>query len=110
MTSKMVEEVGCRVMTAVDGADALNLLRSEAQKPDLILSDVEMPIMDGWEFLGSIKADPTISHIPIVMVTSLNSAEYKQKARSLGAADYLVKPFTLAAFDRVCSNMEKVKV
>lgn len=107
MTAKIAEEAGLNAITAVDGAEALELLLSGAFEPDLILSDVEMPNMDGWEFLEYVKADTNLGHIPVVMVTSLNSDEYRQKASSLGAADYLVKPFGVKELDRVCENLLK---
>ena len=108
MTAKIVEDAGCRAITAVDGADALELLLSGAWKPDLILSDVEMPTMDGWAFLEYVKTDDNFGHIPVVMVTSLDSREFRQKALGLGASDYLVKPFKLAELDRVLESLGKL--
>ena len=110
MTAKIVEDAGCRAITAVDGADALELLLSNAWEPDLILSDVEMPNMDGWEFLEYIKTDTNFGHIPVVLVTSLDSSECRQKGLDLGAAAYLVKPFRLAELDRVLENIGKLTV
>ena len=102
MTAKVLEDAAFRVITAVNGSDALELLLSGAFEPDLILSDVEMPTMDGWAFLEYVKTDDNFGHIPVVMVTSLDSEDYRQKAIDLGAADYLVKPFRGADLERVC--------
>lgn len=110
MTAKIVEDAGCRAITAVDGADALELLLSNAWEPDLILSDVEMPNMDGWDFLEYIKTDTNFGHIPVVLVTSLDSDECRQKGLDLGAAAYLVKPFRLVELDRVLENIGKLTV
>ena len=108
MTAKIVKEAGFRSISADNGADALELLLSGDWKPDLILSDVEMPVMDGWDFLEYVKTDAHLSNIPVVMVTSLDTDEYRQKALSLGASDYLVKPFTVPKLDKVCETLAKV--
>lgn len=106
MTAKMVEGAGCRVITAVNGAEALELLHSAGQQsPDLILSDVEMPAMDGFKFLEQVKRDEHLSAIPVVMVTSLKEPEHKDMAFGLGATDYLVKPFSVAEFGRVSGKI-----
>ena len=93
-TTKLVEAEGFRVITAGNGAEALELLLSGDWIPDLILSDVEMPQIDGWEFLEYIKTDANLGHIPVVMVTSLNTDAYRQRAIDLGAADYITKPLS----------------
>jgi CheY-like chemotaxis protein/HPt (histidine-containing phosphotransfer) domain-containing protein len=93
-TAKFAAAAGCRAITAIDGAEALEILLSGTHEPDLILSDVEMPNMNGWELLEYIKTDDNLGHIPVVMITSLDDAEYRQKAKDLGAAGYIVKPAT----------------
>ena len=105
MTAKIVEDAGLRAITAASGADALELLLNGEWEPDLILSDVEMPVMDGWEFLEYVKTDDNFGHIPVVMVTSLDAPQFKQKAFGLGASDYLVKPFSSAELERVCGAL-----
>ncbi|MFZ1701714.1 MAG: response regulator [Pyrinomonadaceae bacterium] len=91
---KIVEGAGLRSITANNGADALELLLSGEFEPDMILSDVEMPQIDGWELLEYVKTDDNFGHIPVVMATSLDSDEDRQRATELGASDYIVKPFT----------------
>lgn len=108
MTAKIIEDAEFRTITAEHGAEALELLLSGAWEPDLILSDVEMPVMDGWEFLEYVKTDDNFGHIPVVMITSLDSEEHKLKAFGLGASDYVVKPFGSADLDRVFANIGKV--
>jgi len=105
MTAKIVEDAGLRAITAASGADALELLLNGEWEPDLILSDVEMPVMDGWAFLEYVKTDDNFGHIPVVMVTSLDAPQFKQKAFGLGASDYLVKPFSSAELERVCGSL-----
>jgi len=92
ITTQVVEASGFRAMTANNGSDALQLLRSGECTPDLILSDVEMPEMNGWEFLKDLKADGSLSDIPVAMVTSLNSNDHRDRAYMLGAFDFIVKP------------------
>lgn len=103
-TAKFAAAAGCRAITANDGAEALEILLSGAHEPDLILSDVEMPNMNGWELLEYIKTDDDLGHIPVVMITSLDDAEYRRKAAKLGAAEYIVKPATT---DKIAGCIER---
>lgn len=91
-TCKIVESCGHRVITAQNGAEALELLLSGVWHPDIILSDVEMPVMDGWAFLEYVKTDDHFGTIPVVMITSLDDREHRDRAAALGAADYHIKP------------------
>lgn len=91
-TCKIVEECGHRVITAQNGAEALELLLSGVWHPDLILSDVEMPVMDGWSLLEYIKTDEHFGSIPVVMITSLDDQHHRDRATALGASDYHIKP------------------
>ena len=89
---KLVESAGCQAITANDGAEALVLLLSGKWEPDLIMSDVEMPNMDGWELLEYVKTDDNFGHIPVMMITSLDAEEHIMRAAELGASDYRIKP------------------
>jgi len=91
---KLVEATGCRAITANDGAEALELLLSGAWHPDVIISDVEMPNMNGWELLEYVKTDENFGPIPVVMLTSLDAHEHQQRAAELGASEYAIKPLT----------------
>jgi len=79
------------VLTARDGIDALALL--ETEMPHVILLDIEMPRMDGFEFTKNIKADERTAQIPIVMITSRTAEKHRNLAKELGVDLYLGKPF-----------------
>ncbi|MEQ1789754.1 MAG: PleD family two-component system response regulator [Rickettsiales bacterium] len=90
------------VLTAVDGFDALE--KAKKYKPDIILLDVMMPGMDGFEACQKLKADPDLSHIPVVMVTALSEKSDRLKGLESGADDFITKPINdTALFARVKS-------
>lgn len=80
---------GFDVRTACDGAEALTALKSEHF--DLVVSDIQMPNMDGFDLTAAIRADPELKHLPVVLVTSLESPEDKARGLEVGASAYLVK-------------------
>ncbi|EIJ43034.1 response regulator containing a CheY-like receiver domain and a GGDEF domain [Beggiatoa alba B18LD] len=88
--SAYLEATGLDVMTALSGNEALSLITRV--KPDLILLDVMMPNMDGYETCRQLKSNLETSDIPVIFVTALMDMESKIKCFSLGAVDYLVKP------------------
>jgi len=79
------------VMTAKDGLDALNKLQE--QKPDLMLLDIEMPRMDGFELATNMKASDKFKDIPIIMITSRTGQKHKDRAKEIGVERYLGKPY-----------------
>src|SRR4029450_11741921 len=89
--TKLRSREGFEVLTARDGVDALELLETET--PDVILLDIEMPRMDGFEFTKNIKANERTSGIPIVMITSRTAEKHRNLAKDLGVDLYLGKPF-----------------
>lgn len=89
LLKNVLESYGYAVATASDGANAMAMLQTEAF--DLVSSDVEMPNMDGFELTARIRADARLSRIPVVLVTSLESASDKQKGIEAGADAYIVK-------------------
>ncbi|HBT35944.1 MAG TPA: PleD family two-component system response regulator, partial [Hyphomonas sp.] len=78
------------VMLAENGIEALNMV--ERSEPDIILLDVMMPGMDGYEVCRRLKENPATAHIPVVMVTALNDAEDRVRGLDVGAEDFLTKP------------------
>jgi chemosensory pili system protein ChpA (sensor histidine kinase/response regulator) len=87
----ILEQKGYEVITAPNGLEALNIL--EEKHVDLILTDLEMPVMHGYELLRELKRRGLLEFIPVVVLTSRSSEKHREKAASLGAKDYLVKPF-----------------
>lgn len=83
-------EVG-RCLEAADGLEALRLARRE--KVEVILSDINMPVMDGEEFVRQLNADPELRHIPVVVVSTDRTETRVQKMLALGARGYVTKPF-----------------
>ncbi len=91
ITSRLLQREGFAVTTAKDGVDALQLLGE--QVPDVILLDIEMPRMDGFEFAKTIKGDPKFVNIPIIMITSRTAEKHRNRAAELGVDLYLGKPY-----------------
>ncbi|MBT9486923.1 MAG: chemotaxis response regulator CheY [Rubrivivax sp.] len=94
----LLKEMGCNnADEAEDGAIALNMLK--AQKFDFVVSDINMPNMNGFDLLKGIKADDNLKHIPVLMVTAEARKEDIVLAAQSGAAGYIVKPFTKATLE-----------
>ncbi len=88
-----LEAEGYEVMSAFDGQAGLDMVREE--RPDLILLDVMMPIMDGYQVCRFLKFDEELKNIPVIMLTARVQEKDKDIGRSVGADDYLTKPFDL---------------
>ncbi len=82
---------GLNVQIAFNGKEALE--KAGSILPSLILMDIMMPEMDGFEVLEELKKDPATSHIPVIMLTARKSREDMQRAKDLGAVEYITKPF-----------------
>ena len=91
VTQRLLERNGMRVLTAKDGVDAVSLLQEHL--PDIILLDIEMPRMDGYEVAAHVRNDPRLKDVPIVMITSRVSEKHRARAIELGVDDYLGKPY-----------------
>jgi chemosensory pili system protein ChpA (sensor histidine kinase/response regulator) len=91
ITSRHLQKQGMDVMVAKDGLDAVEQLRQ--QIPDVMLVDIEMPRMDGYELTTNVRSDPTLRHIPIIMITSRAGAKHKDRAMQLGVDLYMSKPY-----------------
>ncbi|HEY1070749.1 MAG TPA: Hpt domain-containing protein [Thermomonas sp.] len=91
VTGRVLERNGLEVATAKDGLDALE--RMADLVPDLMLLDIEMPRMDGYELATAMKADPRLRDVPIVMITSRTGDKHRQRAFEIGVERYLGKPY-----------------
>ncbi len=92
VTGRVLERHDYEVNTAKDGVDALEKLH-EQRVPDLMLLDIEMPRMDGYELAEHMKADPRLRDVPIIMITSRTGEKHRQRAFDLGVDRYLGKPY-----------------
>jgi chemosensory pili system protein ChpA (sensor histidine kinase/response regulator) len=93
VTSRTLQKKGIDVLTAKDGIDGLEQLRSGGQRPDVMLVDIEMPRMDGYEFTTQVRADPDLNLIPIIMITSRAGEKHRSRAFELGVNEYMSKPY-----------------
>jgi chemosensory pili system protein ChpA (sensor histidine kinase/response regulator) len=91
VTQRLLERNGMRVLTAKDGVDAMALLQEHV--PDVILLDIEMPRMDGYEVAAHVRNDPRLVDVPIIMITSRVGEKHRARAIELGVDDYLGKPY-----------------
>jgi len=91
--SNLMKNTGWNSILCKDGFEALENLHSIAELPDVILLDVEMPRMDGYELLVALKAQARLRAIPVIMITSRTGEKHRRKALELGASDYLTKPY-----------------
>jgi chemosensory pili system protein ChpA (sensor histidine kinase/response regulator) len=91
VTERVLQRSGMRVVTARDGLDAISVLQDH--KPDIILLDIEMPRMDGYEFASHVRNDDRFSEVPIIMITSRGGDKHRARAIELGVNDYLGKPY-----------------
>ena len=93
VVSNLIKSVGWQPMTAKDGLEALEIIQRSAQPPDLILVDIEMPRMDGYELMTTLKGHEAYRNIPLVILTSRAGEKHRRKALELGASEYIVKPY-----------------
>jgi chemosensory pili system protein ChpA (sensor histidine kinase/response regulator) len=91
VTQRLLERNGMRVITAKDGVEAVALLQEHV--PDVILLDIEMPRMDGYEVASHVRADARLADVPIIMITSRAGDKHRARAIELGVDDYLGKPY-----------------
>ncbi len=103
VVSRLIEDQGWRAQTAKDGIDALEKLREI--HPDLIILDIEMPRMNGYEFINALKTQPRYGDIPIVMLTSRTAAKHRDKAAALGVKGFIVKPYNDDEFINVINAL-----
>jgi two-component system cell cycle response regulator DivK len=93
MLSRRLERKGYQILIAVDGQMGVDVAR--AKKPDLVLMDMSLPVVDGWEATRRMKADVALKHIPVIALTAHAMANDRAKALEAGCNDYDTKPIEL---------------
>jgi chemosensory pili system protein ChpA (sensor histidine kinase/response regulator) len=110
VTQRFLQREGFRVELANDGLQALDKLRHE--RPAVVLSDIEMPRMDGFDLLRNIRGDAALKDLPVIMITSRIAEKHREHAAELGANHYLGKPYSedaLLALVRGYAKAEREK-
>ena len=102
VTQRLLKREGYRVVMAADGLQALERLQDE--KPAVVLSDIEMPRMDGFDLARNIRADASLRDLPIIMITSRIAEKHREHARELGVDHYLGKPYSEDELLRLVRN------
>jgi class 3 adenylate cyclase len=109
LLSRMLQQDGHRVRVAEDGREAVDMMLE--YHPDLVLLDIMMPNMDGYEVLGYVKSHDMLRHIPIVVISAIDDLTSVVKCIELGAEDYLFKPFNPVLLKaRIDASMEKKRL
>ncbi len=108
VTSRILEHHGLEVLTARDGVEAVDLLFERV--PDLMLLDIEMPRMDGFELAAHVRDDTRLSEVPIMMITSRSGDKHRDRAKKLGVERYLIKPYQEANMVRNVFEMLELPV
>ena len=96
MLSRRLARHGYVVVMAVDGRQALAMARTE--RPDLVLMDMSLPVLDGWEATRRLRADPASRHLPVIALTAHAMEGDREKALAAGCDDYATKPVDLPRF------------
>jgi DNA-binding response OmpR family regulator len=106
MVATVLEKRGYSVETAVDGEDAL--ARALARTPDLLITDVMMPKVDGWSLVRQLRSHPELAMLPVIFLTALSSEDDRIRGFRLGADDYVTKPFRFEELDlRVAKTLRR---
>ena len=98
----LLERNGYEVVTALNGKQALVSARQE--QPDVVLMDLTMPEMNGWEAAAAMKADPVLAHIPLIAVTAHTLPGDRRKTLGAGFDNYISKPINVRMFDHIVSQ------
>jgi chemosensory pili system protein ChpA (sensor histidine kinase/response regulator) len=105
VTSRLLERQGMDVLVAKDGVEAVALLQE--RRPDVMLLDIEMPRMDGFEVARQVRRDERLAELPIIMISSRTGGKHHQRALEIGVNRFLGKPFQenelLACIDELVS-------
>lgn len=107
VTQRVLERADLEVITAKDGVDAVEKLQERT--PDLMLLDIEMPRMDGYELASYMKNDARLRNVPIMMITSRSGEKHRQRAMEIGVERYLGKPYQESDLLRQVQEMLEVE-
>lgn len=103
----MLARTNVKVLTAVNGQEALDIVRQ--LKPQLVLLDIQMPVLNGLEVLKEIKADPTLKETAVIMVSAYTSAEDIKQSMSFGASGFIKKPVIMdLLLSTVTAELDKI--
>ncbi len=102
MMRRVLESGGCRVLEAANGQEAIEL--SQRERPDLILMDLNMPVLDGFTATLRIREYETTRDVPVIAVTAFDTAEFRAAASAVGCSEYVVKPLD---FERLTSILKQ---
>jgi chemosensory pili system protein ChpA (sensor histidine kinase/response regulator) len=91
ITGRTLTREGYNVVVAKDGIEALE--RMQARAPDVIVTDIEMPRMDGFDLTRNVRADPRLKNLPVIMITSRTADKHREHAAELGVTVFLGKPY-----------------
>ena len=90
---RRADAAGWDVVAAKDGIEAFEMLQNDRELPKVILTDVEMPRMDGYELLATLKRHDAFKQIPVIIITSRAGEKHRRKALDLGVSEYVTKPY-----------------
>lgn len=103
MLSRRLQRLGHEVLVAEDGQRGVEMVREH--KPDLVLMDMDLPVIDGWTATRMIKADPELTHIPVMALTAHAVIGEREKALQAGCVDYDTKPIEWSRLKQKVSNL-----
>lgn len=105
LLGEILTQKGFRISSALSGFTAIEKAREDS--PDLIILDIAMPAIDGFEVFQILRNDPSTENIPVIFVTSLSDTEDIERAMGMGAADYITKPFSVEnTIERICAHLK----
>jgi CheY-like chemotaxis protein len=103
MLRVLLLRLGVTVLEAADGLEGVN--QALREPPDLILMDLSLPVMDGWQAIAALKDEPATARVPIVIVTAHSSSEDRHRAKLLGCEGWLTKPVDTARVTQIVAGM-----
>ena len=109
LTAELCLREEYEVFKTKSGDEALKLLVKDKIVPDIILLDIIMPVMDGWDVFGKIKGISILKNVPILFLTSADGEAERRKARDIGAVDYITKPFNVELLKSTIKKILEIK-